>query len=104
MSVHDQGDVRAGVSPNVSGTFTLPPELFEALAVRVAELVTAQVEGDGAEGYLDAEAAAEYLAVPKSQIYQLTHSGRVRHYRHGRRVLFRAEDLDALLEVQEIGE
>lgn len=85
---------------------SLAPELVEwlldRLAARVAEEVAERL-GDalGAaapSAYLDVDAAARYLAAPRSRVYDLVAQRRVRHCKDGRRLLFRAEWLDAALE------
>lgn len=85
---------------NASLALTVPPELVEHLAVRVAD-VLAERAPTASDGYLGVEEAAAYLACPKSRMYELVAAKRVRHYRDGRRVLFKAEDLDAVLRVRE---
>lgn len=96
MTVRDQGDVRAGVSPNVSGTFTLPPELVEVVAARAAELVAdREPEPDG---FLDVAGAAEYLACPKSRIYSLVSARRIPFYKDGSRTLFDRAELRKYVE------
>ncbi len=75
---------------------TVPPELVAALAERVAALIAGQATPSPSP-YLTVEEAAEYLGRPKSRIYELVAQKRVRHYRDGRAVLFRREDLDACL-------
>ena len=69
-----------------------PPELVEAIAARVAEMV------ETPSPYLDVDAAAEYLACGRKRIYQLVETGRVRPHRDGRRLLFTRADLDAALQ------
>lgn len=78
----------------------VPPELIEALADHVADRLTAQMS-EPPSAYLKIEEAAEYLACPVSRIRDLKDQGRLRHYRDGRRLLFRREDLDAALTVRE---
>jgi len=78
---------------------TVPPELVEAVAVRVVDLLAGRLPAQR-DGYLGVEEAAAYLACPKSRVYELVAAKRVRHYRDGRRVLFKAEDLDAVLRVR----
>jgi len=77
----------------------VPSALVEAVAVRVADLLAERVPPER-DGYLGVEEAADYLACPKSRVYELVAAKRVRHYRDGRRVLFKAEDLDAVLRVR----
>jgi excisionase family DNA binding protein len=68
----------------------------------VADAVAARVTAKGSdEPYLSAEQAAEYLACTPKRIYELVAADRLRHYRDGRRLLFRRDDLDAALEVCE---
>ncbi len=80
---------------------TLPAEALDAIAERVAELVAAQLTTNTIDHYLTVEQAAQYLGCPRSRIYDLVAQRRVRHYRDGRRVLFRSGDLDAVLDKQE---
>lgn len=75
----------------------IPPDLVEAVASRVVELLGEQQDG----GYLNVEQAAEYLAAPRSRIYELVERRRVRVHRDGRRLLFRREDLDAVLRIEQ---
>ena len=100
-ATHRPGASPESVGPSSGLALAVPAELIEAIAGRVVELLTDQAEPT-ATGYLDAEAAAEYLAAPKSRIYELAAAGRVRHYRDGRRLLFKPSDLDELLEVKGI--
>lgn len=76
--------------------FEIPDELVNAIAERVVDLL-----GKPAEGWLDVDEAAAYIAAPKSRIYDWISQGRVEHRRDGRRVLFRREWLDAVLDGRE---
>ena len=85
----------------------LAPELFDwlldRLAARVAEGVAerlgdALAAGPPPPAYLDVDAAARYLSAPRSRVYDLVAQRRVQHCKDGRRLLFRAEWLDAALE------
>lgn len=75
----------------------IPPELIERIAQRTAELL-AEREDNRDEPYMGIEEAARYLAAPVSRIRDLKAQGKLRHYRDGRRLLFRREDLDAVLD------
>ncbi len=75
---------------------SVPSELVEALAERVAALIAEQAT-PVLSPYLTVEEAAEYLGRPRSRVYELVAQKRVRHYRDGRALLFRREDLDACL-------
>ena len=80
---------------------TVPASLIELIASRVAALIADRLPTDEASAYFTVEQAADYLACPKSRVYDLVKLRRVRHYRDGRRILFRREDLDAALDVEE---
>jgi excisionase family DNA binding protein len=78
----------------------VPPELVDAIAGQVAGLIVEQFP-EKPSPYLRIDEAAEYLACPVSRIRDLKDAGKLRHYRDGRRLLFRREDLDAALTVRE---
>lgn len=69
-----------------------PPELVEAVAERVVELLDER-EPTTVEPYLDVDGAALLLACPKSRIYSLVSAKRIPHYRDGSRLLFRPDEL-----------
>lgn len=75
----------------------VPPELVDAIALRVVELL-AQQEASAqppASPWLDVDGAASYLRCgSKQRVYDLVHAGRLKPARDGRRLLFRREDLD----------
>ncbi len=77
-------------------SLNVPPELIDALAKRVATLLT-ETATPPPSPFLGVDEAAEYLGRPKSRVYELVAQRRVRHYRDGRALLFRREDLDACL-------
>lgn len=84
-------------APSPALALGVPPELVEAIAARVSDLLCERLP-TRPEPYLDVNGAAEYLAAKRSRIYELVESGRLRTHRDGRRLLFRREDLDAALE------
>jgi excisionase family DNA binding protein len=117
---------RNGTAPMTLG---VPPELIEAVAQRTAELLADRLAAAGEEPWLGGEAvaqrtaelladrlaaahgaheepwlgvdqAAEYLSCPRARVYDLVAQRRVQVARDGRRLLFRREWLDALLEVE----
>jgi excisionase family DNA binding protein len=72
-------------------TVVLPPDEFEALAQRVADLLN-----DGRDdGFLDAEAAAKYLGLSRKAIYHLVERKRLPHHRPAGRLLFDRAELRA---------
>lgn len=86
----------------------IPAGLLDLIADRVADRLTERMpEGtpepapESPSPYLKIEEAAEYLACPVSRIRDLKEQGKLRHYRDGRRLLFRREDLDAALTIRE---
>ncbi len=82
-------------------TITLPADAIEAIARRASELVLSELRGTDAitsPWLAGAQAAADYLDLPRSRVYkQLTD---IPHHRHGARLMFRRDDLDAWLERQ----
>jgi excisionase family DNA binding protein len=66
---------------------TLPDELLERVAERVASILAERQPGEG-DGFLDVAGAADFLACPKSRIYSLVSAGRLPHERDGSRLLF----------------
>jgi len=101
---HDRppGDVRGVGLANPFG-LQVPDGLLDALAERVADHLADRVVPAPAP-YLTVEQAAEYLRRPRSRIYELVASKRLRHRRDGRTLLFRHEDLDGCLDVVEAAE
>ena len=68
----------------------LPPEQFEALARRVADMLE-EVRDDG---FLDVDGAAAFLgSCSRSAIYHLVERGHIRAHRVGARLLFDPAEL-----------
>ena len=81
-------------------TVAIPPELLEAIALRVADLVTAQPSHPSEEQpWIGVAQAAEHLACKPHRIYDLVRRQRVAFRRDGTRLLFRRSDLDRYLAV-----
>lgn len=76
-------------------TLALPPELVEAIAERVAQLLAEREQPAEADGYLDVDGAAAFLACPKSRVYTLASCKRIPVERDGSRLLFKRSLLDA---------
>ena len=95
------GRTPSAAAPSPELTLAVPPALVDAIAHRVAELVAENLPTSPAEPYLTVDQAAAYLGCKAHRIYDLVSMRRVRHFRDGRRVLFRREDLDAALEIEE---
>jgi excisionase family DNA binding protein len=80
-------------------TVIVPSEAIEAVAERAAQLVLAELRRSdaGRSPWLaGAQAAADYLGMPRARIYKQLAT--IPHYRHGARLMFRRDDLDAWLE------
>jgi excisionase family DNA binding protein len=74
-------------------------KLDDADVVRIADALAARLGREqAAEGYMNADQAAEYLACDRARIYDLVGRGALRCTREGRRTLFRREWLDAILD------
>jgi excisionase family DNA binding protein len=72
--------------------FEAPPELVEAVAERVIELLAPRL--DEAGEWLTAAEASEYLRCPLSRIYALSSLRRIPLYHEGSRLLFKRSELD----------
>ena len=75
----------------------LSDDQVEQIARRAAELMPAPA----ASPWLDTKGAADYIAAKPARIHDLVQLGRLQPRRDGRRLLFRAADLDAYLEAVE---
>lgn len=85
----------------LAASIDVPDELVEQIAQRTAELL--RERPPALSPFLDVAEAADYLRTSKQRVYDLSSSGRLRAHRDGRRLLFRTEDLDAVLDVPEGG-
>lgn len=86
---------------NTGFSLGIPAELVETIAKEVAGHMAAETPDPRPTPYMRIEEAADYLACPVSRIRDLKDQGKLRHYRDGRRLLFRREDLDAALTIRE---
>ncbi len=76
-------------------TVMLPPEQFETLARRVADLLQ---EGRD-DGFLDVDGAAAFLGgSSRKAVYHLVERGKIRSHRVGGRLLFDPAELRADVE------
>jgi excisionase family DNA binding protein len=84
---------------SASGALVLraPPELVDAVADRVLELMGERglLEPDS---WLTVQEAAEYMRCAPQRIYDLVRAGKLLPCRDGRKLLFRRSDLDRYLE------
>jgi hypothetical protein len=80
----------------MSVTLDLPDAVLDEIARRAAELISPV--GDTPRPWLDTKAAAGHLCCPVSRIHDLVQLGKLQPCRDGRRLLFRATDLDSYLE------
>ncbi len=82
-------------------TLTVPDELIDVLARRVARLVGDKLETQASVSpWLDVEAALEYLPFSRDQLYKLTSARAIpfRKKRDGQGLLFHRGELDRWLE------
>jgi excisionase family DNA binding protein len=80
----------------------LDDDTLAILADRLAPLIESRLnDRDDASPWLNADAAARYLACSRGRLYDLTQLGKLEPRRDGRRLLFRRRDLDAYLEKDE---
>jgi excisionase family DNA binding protein len=77
---------------------TFPPELVDAIAARVADLLEERaLAARQPEPWVDATTAARYIAKPISRVYDLAAQGVIPCGQDGRSRLFRLSDLDRYL-------
>ena len=74
---------------------TLPPDVLEAIAERAAEIVLARLNASGPSPWLTLAEAAAYLGWSRQRLYKRRD---VPRYKHGARVMYRRDELDAFLE------
>ena len=69
------------------------------LAAQLADLLVPHIsfEIDEPDQWMNASQAADYIAAPRSRIYELVESGRLPATKDGRRLLVRRSDLHAYL-------
>jgi len=81
-------------------TLTVPDELLDILARRIAQLVSDRKPQASASPWLDVEAALEYLPFSRDQLYKLTSARAIpfRKKRDGQGLLFHRGELDRWLE------
>ena len=81
-------------------TLTVPDELIDVLARRIARLVNDGEPQASASPWLDVEAALEYLPFSRDQLYKLTSARAIpfRKKRDGQGLLFHRGELDRWLE------
>jgi hypothetical protein len=72
---------------------TLPPDVLEAIAERAAEIVLERL--DASSPWLTLAEAAAYLGWSRQRLYKRRD---VPRYKHGARVMYRRDELDAFLE------
>jgi hypothetical protein len=81
--------------PNAALSIDLPPELLEAVAARVAELLADRPDGDG--WLRGADAIAAYVGAPRSRVYALAtcRPPRIPVHRDGSALVAKRSELDA---------
>ena len=75
----------------------LPDEVLDAIADRVAGILSERTEADRPEPWIGVAEAAEHLHCRAQRIYALVHQGRLSPRRDGSRLLFRRSELDQWL-------
>jgi excisionase family DNA binding protein len=76
----------------------IPDAVLDEIARRAAAIVVAQESHAGASPWLDTKGAADYIAASPGRVHDLVQLGKLTPRRDGRRLLFRAEDLDRYIE------
>jgi excisionase family DNA binding protein len=88
-------DATLGVLSDVH--LELSREALKAIANEVAKILAAE-RTPARSGWLTAPQAAEHLGWPTQRVYKLTTAGAIPHRKHGQRLLFDRDELDAWLE------
>ncbi len=78
-------------------TFALRPDVIEVIAQRAAAIVAETVR-ETRSPWLTVEEAAEYLRWSKHRVYKNVGRDGIPHRKHGGRLLFHRQELDAWLE------
>jgi excisionase family DNA binding protein len=77
-------------------SLTLPPEVVETIAQRVADILAERVPANGVTSpYFTVAEAADYLRAKPQRVYDLLSAHRLTRYRDGRRVLVARSELEA---------
>jgi excisionase family DNA binding protein len=80
-------------------SLTLPDEVVEQIAQRVAEILTErQPDREVSQRWLTVDQAAAYIGAKPQRIYDLRSNGRLSRNGDGRRGLVDRRELDALIE------
>jgi excisionase family DNA binding protein len=82
-------------------TFTLPPEVIEQIAVRVADILSERESTSRpatVTRWLTVDQAAEYIGASRQRVYDLRSSGRLQRHGDGGRALVDRNELDRLIE------
>jgi excisionase family DNA binding protein len=78
--------------------FPIPPELVEAIAKSVAEVLAERAPAeDGRSPWLTVDETADYLRCSRQRVYDLKSSGRIASAQDGKRPLFHRAVLNAYL-------
>jgi excisionase family DNA binding protein len=75
-------------------TVGLAPDQLEALARRVADLLECSHD----DGFIDVDAAADFLGLSRKAVYRLVERHGLPHHRAGGRLLFDRRELRAWVE------
>jgi len=96
--------MRAQADRGLELSLSIPDELLAALAERVATLALKRDEStrEPASPWLDAEAAAAYLGLPRGQLYKLTAARAIPCHKKagGQGLRFHRAELDAWMETR----
>jgi excisionase family DNA binding protein len=96
--------VKTQAGRGIELTLTIPDELLAAVADRVAALALKPPEltAESASPWLDSDAAAAYIGVPRYQLYKLTATNEIPAHRKrgGQGLRFRRDELDAWIEAE----
>lgn len=78
-------------------TVTLPSELVEQVAQRVAEILAPRFEAPAVPDYMTVKQACDYAGFTPQRIYDLRSEGKLTRYGDGRSVRVARAELDEIL-------
>lgn len=88
------GGLSSGAASLKLAELSVPDELLERIAVRVAELLAPVLAAPAASPWLTVGEAAEYLRCKPKRVYDLVSQRRISAHRDGSRLLFSRDELD----------
>jgi len=81
---------------NINITVT-KQDLLDFADYLLSKVVSNKIEIEPSKPILNTDGAAEFISTSKSTIYKFTHEGQIPHYKRGKRLYFKTEELEEWL-------